>query len=123
VKGALKGDHERPPSSIACKLEDRFDGLGSGIAEERPGGLADRCKPLQGFRQFNLSGIIKIGSGHMNEAGGLPPNGRNDPRMRMAGGRHGDARGKVQIPVPIHIFHLGSPRPSNHQRIDSCHRL
>jgi hypothetical protein len=64
----------------ARKLDRRFVGLASGIAEEHLVHARERAQP--GGEQLLLGNPVEIGN--VDEAPGLFPDGRGQSRMRMS---------------------------------------
>jgi hypothetical protein len=52
--------------------------------------------------------MIKVSARDMNQLGSLLLDGRDNFRMAVAGRNHGNARGKVEKLVAVHVFHANA---------------
>ena len=67
--------------------------------------------------EFHHARIIKIRAGNVDQFGGLFLNRGDNSRMAMPGGDDGDARGKIQEHVAVHVFDHRAAARFRHQRI------
>ncbi len=90
-------------------ITSQFDGclnrLGAGIAEEYLFGLFPRGHGREALGQVNHVRRIKIGTGNVEQFGGLLLNRFDHARMAMSRGHHRDARGKIQKGVAVNVLH------------------
>ena len=117
VECAEKRDHLLASGVIARHLERALDGLGAGVAVEepvRPGhgrhGREPRC-------QIGQQLVVKIRARDVDQLRGLLLNRSHHFGMAMAGGNHGDARGKVEKFIAVHVFNAHAAPALGHQRI------
>ena len=117
VEGAVERDHMLALGVVTRQLERGFHRLGAGVAvvdPVRPFHGRDFREPL-GERDHAL--VIKIGARHVDEFRRLLLDGRDHLRMAVAGGDHGDAGGKIEELVAVHVFDDEAAAALGHQRI------
>ena len=117
VEGAVKRDHVLAFGVVARQLERGFHRFGAGVAVIDPVRAfhgRDFREPL-GERDHAL--VIKIGARHVDEFRRLLLNGSDYLRMAVAGGDHGDAGGKIEELVAVHVFEDEAAAAHGQQRI------
>ena len=117
MEGAEEGDHVLPAGVVAGQLQRALDGFGAGVAvveAMRPRHGCDGGEPL---RQRDHALVVEVGAGHVDQLAGLLLDGLDDLRMAMAGGGDGDAGGKVEELVAVHVFDPGAAAALGDQRI------
>ena len=116
VKSAEKSDHLLPLGVIARQFQSALNGLGAGVSViklVRPRHRRNLRKPL-GQRHHAL--VIKVGARHVNQFARLLLNRGDHVRMAMAGRNHGNARGKIEELIAIHVFdHNAAAALGNHR--------
>ena len=117
VECAQERDDVLAAGVVAGQLERALDGLGAGVAVEelvRPGHGRHGGEPLG---QIGQRLVVEIGAGDVDQLGGLLLDGGDHLGMAVAGGDHGDARGKVEKLVAVHVFDADAAAALGHQRI------
>ncbi len=104
VKAAVERDHFVALGGITRELDGAFDGFRARIGEERLFGSSARQRVHEPLGETRHTLVVKIGAGHVDEFGGLLLNGGDDFGMAMAGRTDGDAGGKIQKCIAIHVF-------------------
>src|ERR1700678_5768 len=61
--------------------------------------------------------MVEVRSGDVDQLRSLLLDGRDYFRVAVAGRRHGDARGKVEKLIAVHVFHADAEAALGHQRI------
>ena len=117
VKRAPEGDDVLPAGLVPGELEGGLDGLGPGVGEEHPVAARHRRQLGQPLGQHDLLVVVEIGARHVQEPGGLLLNRPDHVRMRVAGGRDGNAGRQVEEPVAVRVDHHRADGPVDHQRI------
>ncbi len=118
VKAAMKCDDFVAPRVISRQLDGRLDGLRARIAEINFFRLPCREQfQTSRSRQFHQPLVIKIGAGNMNQFRGLLLNGLDHARMAMPRRNHGDARGKIQKQIAIHVLNHRATPALGHERV------
>ena len=116
VESAKERDHLLPLGVIARQLQSALDSFGARVSVinlVRPRHRRDLRKPL-GQRHHAL--VVKVGARHVDQFARLLLNGGNHFRMAMAGRGHGNAGGKIEELVAIHIFdHNAASALGNHR--------
>ncbi len=102
---------------IFRQLDRRLDGFRARIAEVHALLLRARSNRRKLFRELRQSLVVEIRAGQVNQFGRLLLNRSDHFRMAVAGGAHGDARGKIQERVSVHIFNRRAVAALRHQRI------
>ena len=119
VKRAEERDHVLPARVIAGQLERRLDRLGPAIGEEDPLGDAARRDLGELLRQVDLRRVVEIGARHVQQLGRLLLNGRDDPRMAMAGRADGDAGREIEKQIAVDVLDDRPVAALDRQRIDA----
>ncbi len=106
---AMEASIERNDFVATCVITSQFDGclnrFGAGIAEEYFFGLFPGGHGREALGQVNHVRRIKIGTGNVEQFGGLLLNRFDHARMAMSRGNHRDARRKVQKGIAVNVLH------------------
>ena len=113
----MKRDDLVAPRVVLRQLDGRFDGFRARIAEINFLRLLAGSDRRELLRQFHHARVIKIRAGNVNQLGGLLLNRVDHPRMAMPRGDDGDARGKIQKHVAVHVLDHRAAAALRHQRI------
>src|SRR4051794_31286342 len=102
VKPAAKHNYICAPSCLAGQLDRRLDGLGAAITEEetverRIDHLAQRTDQIEHWAVIDNIGLA------VQQPAGLLANRGDDPWMAVAGVRHADAAGEIEIAAAVGI--------------------
>ena len=117
VEASVEGDDFVAPRVVPRQLDGRLDRFGAGISEInflRFLAGSDGRKPLGKLHHVRQ---IKIRAGNVNQFGGLFLNGFDNARMAMPRGDDGDARGKIQEHIAVHVLDHRAAAGFRHQRI------
>ena len=117
MERAMKGDEFVALGVKLSELDRRFDRLRTRIPEINALGSLARSDGRQLLRQRNQARIVKIRARHVNQFSGLLLNRGHHFRMAMTGSNNGDARGKIEEAVAVHVFHRSTTPALRHQRI------
>ena len=104
VEGSVEGDDVLAPGMVARQLERRFDGLGAGVAVMHPVRTRHGCNLRQPVGQFGELRVVEVGARHMQQLARLLLHGCDYLGMTVSGGSNGDAGGKVEELVAIHVL-------------------
>ena len=113
----MKRDDLVAPRVILRQLDGRFDGLRARVAEIHFLRFLAWSDGGEAFGEFHEVRNVKIGARNVNQLGGLLLNGLDHARMAMSRRHHGDARGKIQKLVAVHVFDYRAAALLRHERI------
>jgi hypothetical protein len=113
MKRPVEGYEFLAACRVTSKLQGRFNGFCPGVPK------VDFLVPTPGrdfgklLSQCRKLWVVEVGTGKMNELGGLILNRLNDPRMAMPCGADRYAGSKIQEGVSVHVgdhhaFGIGS---------------
>ena len=102
---------------VARQFQRALDGLGAGVAIKEAVRSGHRRDGRKALGQIGERLVEEIGAGDVDQFRGLLLNRRNDFGMAMAGRNDGDAGGKIEKLVAIHIFDADAAAALGHQRI------
>ena len=117
VESSKEGNHVLPAGVVPGKLQRALDGLRPGIPvveAVRSGHGRNGREPL-GKGHHVL--VIKIGAGDVDQLGGLLLDGGDYFGMAVTGGNDGNAGGKVQELISVHIFNPHAAAALGHHGI------
>ncbi len=117
VEGAKEGDHVLPAGVIPGQLQRALDGFRPGISivEAVRSGHGRNGREALGQGHHVL--VVKIGAGDVDQLGGLLLDGGDYFGMAMSGRNDGNAGGKVQKLVSVHIFNPHAAAALGHHGI------
>ena len=99
------------------ELDAGLDGLGAGVAEERPlvsAGIGRDRRHLLGEAHLRL--VVEVGARHVQEALRLVDDRLHDLGMRVPGRVDGDAGGAVEEAVAVHVLDDGALSAGHDER-------
>ena len=113
VKAAIKGDDLVAARMVSRQLDGRFDGFRAGISKINFLRLFAGSHGGEPLGKFHHVREIEIRAGNMDQLGGLLLNRFDNARVAMPRGDDGDARGKIQKHVSVHVLdHRAAARSS-----------
>ncbi len=112
-----KRDHVRTTRVIPSQLQCALHRFCAGVAIEKPMWSPHRRYRRKLLRQIRQRLVIKIRARNVDQLCSLLLNRRNHLWMAMASRSHGDARGKIQKLIPVHVFYAKPASPLRYQRI------
>jgi hypothetical protein len=102
MEGADKADEPRPPRGITCELDRGLDAFGARVGIKDAHIFFHRRDLVDLFAQADHRVVVIVGR-DMDEFCGLLLDGLDDFGMRVAGGKHGDAGGEINVAVAVHV--------------------
>ena len=103
VERAFECDDPGPMGVIARELDGALDRLGSRVGEEDSRRFRERGDRGQPLREFQVAGLVEIRGRDVDQAFGLVLDGGHHVGVRVPCGGNGDASGKVQKPIAVHV--------------------
>ena len=113
-------DHLLPLGVIARQFQSALDGFGPGISVINLVRPRHRRNLRQPLGQRHHAFVIKVGARHVDQFARLLLNGGDHFRMAMAGRSHGNARGKIEELIAIHVFDHNAAAALGNHRIGAC---
>ena len=117
MKSAIKRQITRTSGVPAGQFHRCFHRFGAGVAEKDFGRPGNGRELVQAFGQFDLAGIIEIGSRHVQELVGLIFDGLNNGGMAVSGIGDSDTGGKIDVAIAIDIPDFRATALGHHKRI------
>jgi hypothetical protein len=105
------------PGVVARQLDGRLGGFRPRVAEKNLLRFLARSHRREPFREFHEPCIIKIRAGNMNQLGRLLLDGFDHARMAMPRRDHGNARGKIQEYIAVHVLDHRAAAGLGHERV------
>ena len=115
VKRPREGDNGRTRGMVAGDLDSVLHRLGPG-GHQQGLGVPDWRGPVEPFGERDISLVGRDLKGRVREPLILCRDRLDQPRMRMAGVGHGNARGKIDIAPAVRIPQFGVLRPLDKDR-------
>src|SRR5215469_16584586 len=117
MKSTEERDDVLPAGVIARQLHGALHRLRAGVAIEEAMVASHWSHSRQALRQVGQRFVVEISSRDVNQFRGLLLNCGYDLGMAMASGGDGDAGGKVEELVAIHVLYANAAAAPGHERI------
>ena len=117
VEATQERDHGMPTGGHARQLERGLDDLGAAVAEVDALAAPDGHGLGDGLARPGVDRRVEVRGAVVDKLVGLVLDGRDDGRVRVAGGVDRDAGAEVDEDVAVDVLDLGTPAADRHEGV------